>query len=115
MGKVKKEKPIVKREKKIPAVKRVKRKKSLFDRLGSSSPVPFAEKVCERVFEEQGAVGELIPIEQQVLIEEQAVHEVVVEEPVEQVVIENINLEQVVVGSMLNLEGACIQDLQYGL
>jgi len=107
--KVKKEKPIVKREKKIPAVKRVKRKKSLFDRLGSSSPVPFAEKVCERVFEEQGAVGELIPIEQQVLIEEQAVHEVVVEEPVEQVVIENINLEQVVVGNMLNLEGACIQ------
>ena len=107
--KVKKEKPVVKREKKIPAVKRVKRKKSLFDRLGSSSPVPFAEKVCERVFEEQGAVGELIPIEQQVLIEEQAVHEVVVEEPVEQVVIENINLEQVVVGNMLNLEGACIQ------
>ena len=107
--KVKKEKPIVKREKKIPAVKRVKRKKSLFDRLGSSSPVPFAEKVCERVFEEQGAVGELIPIEQQVLIEEQAVHEVVAEEPVEQVVIENINLEQVVVGNMLNLEGACIQ------
>merc|ERR1719282_2105897 len=108
--KVKKEKPVVKREKKIPSVKRVKRKKSLFDRPGSSSPVPFAERACERVFEERGAVGELIPTEQQVLIEEQAVHEVVVEEPAGQVVIENINLEQVVVGNLLNLEeGACIQ------
>ena len=107
--KVKKEKPVVKREKKIPAVKRVKRKKSLFGRPGSSSPVPFAERTCERVFEEQGAVGELIATEQQVLIEEQAVHEVVVEVPAEQVVIKNINLEQVVVGNLLNLEGACIQ------
>ena len=107
--KVKKEKPVVKREKKIPAVKRVKRKKSLFERSESSSPVPFAERACDRVFEEQGAVGELIATEQQVLIEEQAVHEVVVGVPAEQVVIKNINLEQVVVGNLLNLEGACIQ------
>ena len=71
--------------------------------------MPFAERACDRVFEEQGAVGELIPTEQQVLIEEQAVHEVVVGVPAEQVVIKNINLEQVVVGNLLNLEGACIQ------
>ena len=111
--KVKKEKPVVNRRRKMPSIKREKRKRSLIlipEASGSSALLPFEVKVDQGVLEEQGVVEEeLDRMEQQVVVEEQVVHEVVVEEPVEPVVIENTSLGEVVLGNLVDLEEACLQ------
>ena len=111
--KVKKEKPVVNRRRKMPSIKREKRKRSLIlipEASGSSALLPFEVKVDQGVLEEQGVVEEeLDRMEQQVVVEEQVVHEVVVEEPVEPVVIENTSLGEVVLGDLVDLEEACLQ------
>ena len=111
--KVKKEKPVVNRRRKMPSIKREKRKRSLIlipEASGSSALLPFEVKVDQGVLEEQGVVEEeLDRMEQQVVVEEQVIHEVVVEEPVEPVVIENTSLGEVVLGNLVDLEEACLQ------
>ena len=111
--KVKKEKPVVNRRRKMPSIKREKRKRSLIlipEASGSSALLPFEVKVDQGVLEEQGVVEEeLDRMEQQVVVEEQVIHEVVVEEPVEPVVIENTSLGEVVLGDLVDLEEACLQ------
>jgi len=54
-------------------------------------------------------------MEQQVVVEEQVIHEVVVEEPVEPVVIENTSLGEVVLGNLVDLEEACLQGQTFSL
>ena len=111
--KVKKEKPVVNRRRKMPSIKREKRKRSLIlipEASGSSALLPFEVKVDQGVLEEQGVVEEeLDRMEQQVVVEEQVIHEVVVEEPAEPVVIENTSLGEVVLGNLVDLEEACLQ------
>jgi len=117
--KVKKEKPVVNRRRKMPSIKREKRKRSLIlipEASGSSALLPFEVKVDQGVLEEQGVVEEeLDRMEQQVVVEEQVIHEVVVEEPVEPVVIENTSLGEVVLGNLVDLEEACLQGQTFSL
>ena len=112
--KVKKEKPVVNRRRKTPSIKREKRRRSLFEASGSSALVPLEVRVDQGVLEEQGVDR----MEQQVVVEEQVIHEVVVEEPAEQVVveepaeqvvIENTSLGEVMLGNLVDLEEACLQ------
>ena len=112
--KVKKEKPVVNRRRKTPSIKREKRRRSLFEASGSSALVPLEVRVDQGVLEEQGVDR----MEQQVVVEEQVIHEVVVEEPAEQVVveepaeqvvIENTSLGEVMFGNHVVLEEACLQ------
>jgi len=117
--KVKKEKPVVNRRRKMPSIKREKRKRSLFEASGSSALLPFEVKVDQGVLEEQGEQGgveeELDHMEQQVVVEEQVIHEVVLEEPAEPVVIENTSLGEVVLGDLVDLKEACLQGQTFSL
>ena len=76
--------------------------------------MPLEVRVDQGVLEEQGVDR----MEQQVVVEEQVIHEVVVEEPAEQVVveepaeqvvIENTSLGEVMFGNHVVLEEACLQ------
>merc|ERR1712029_852715 len=94
--KVKKEKAVVKpKVERVPKAKKEKRRKTLFEASGSREPLHFNVK------EEQKAVRELKLMEEQVVIEEQVVEEVmVVEDPAEQVVMENVALDEIMLGNL---------------
>ena len=100
--KVKKEKAVVKpKVERVPKAKKEKRRKSLFEASGSREPLHFNVKEEQRIVEEQKAVRELKLMEEQVVIEEQVVEEVmVVEDPAEQVVMENVALDEIMLGNL---------------
>jgi len=100
--KVKKEKAVVKpKAERVPKAKKEKRRKSLFEASGSREPLHFNVKEEQRIVEEQKAVRELKLMEEQVVIEEQVVEEVmVVEDPAEQVVMENVALDEIMLGNL---------------
>ena len=107
--KVEEKKIVVEKKPKMHKVKKEKRRKSLFDASGSSTTM---QELLEeqRIQEEQRAVRELNLMEEQVVVEEQVIDEVMaVEELAEQVVIDDFNMEEIVLGTSVNLGEVILQ------